>query len=83
MTTFEFIRGDDARIFLDKKNLYCGNEAPPLPKKNPGRTGKKLATVWSRQKITKEARAGRGLETIWEIAVYMCTQRNTSHGKQP
>jgi hypothetical protein len=30
---------------------------------------KRLANLWSRQRITKKAHAGRGLETIWEIPV--------------
>src|SRR5208283_3116159 len=30
---------------------------------------KRLATLWSRKKITKKAHAGRGPETIWEIPV--------------
>jgi hypothetical protein len=32
------------------------------------RTGKGLANLWSRQRITKKAHAGRGLETIWEMS---------------
>lgn len=30
-----------------------------------------LANLWNRKRITKKARAGRGLETIWEIPVQM------------
>gem|GEM_PF-1331736 len=37
---------------------------------------KDLANLWSRKKITKKAHAGRGLETIWEMSVYMVQGRN-------
>jgi hypothetical protein len=48
-------------------------------RRNISRAGKKpradwkkvLANLWSRQKITKKAHAGRGLETIWEMSVYI------------
>jgi hypothetical protein len=36
-----------------------------------GESKKGLANLWIRKKITKEAHAGRGLETIWEIPVNM------------
>jgi len=44
-----------------------GNEALLLPEKNRERTEKGLANLWSRRKITKQAHAGRGQETKWEI----------------
>jgi hypothetical protein len=43
-------------------------ETPPVPKKNQRRTEKGLANLWSREKITKKARAGRGQETKWEMS---------------
>jgi hypothetical protein len=30
---------------------------------------KRLATLWSRKKITKKAHAGRGHETKWEMSI--------------
>ena len=30
---------------------------------------KELANLWSRQRITKKAHAGRGQETMWEMSV--------------
>src|SRR5208282_5709160 len=44
----------------------------PLCQRKTGyRLEKDLANLWSRKKITKKAHAGRGLETIWEIPVYI------------
>jgi hypothetical protein len=37
--------------------------------KNRGRTGKRLANIWSGKKIFRSAHAGRGQETKWEIPV--------------
>ena len=48
----------------------AGDKSLPVPAKNRIWTGKKLASLWSRQKmtkITKKAHAGRGPETKWEI----------------
>jgi hypothetical protein len=49
------------------------SEALPLSEKKQGRigkrTGKGLANLWSRKKITKKAHAGHGPETQWEIPV--------------
>jgi hypothetical protein len=40
---------------------------PSVQVKNPERTGKWLANLWSGKKITKKAHAGRGQEPKWEI----------------
>jgi hypothetical protein len=43
------------------RNTSCARE------KTAGGLENRLATLWSRKKITKKAHAGRGQETIWEI----------------
>ena len=49
---------------------------PLCQRKTGDRLEKDLANLWSRKKITKKAHAGRGLETIWEMSVYMVQGRN-------
>ena len=61
-------------------------EALPLPEKNRERTGKRLANLWRRNKINKEAHADRGLEIKWEISVYKVQtifQKKLSTGSKP
>jgi 2,5-diketo-D-gluconate reductase A len=53
-------------------------ETPPVPEKNRGRTKKSFANLWSRQRITKKAHAGHGLETIWEMSTNMNKERNSN-----
>jgi hypothetical protein len=48
----------------DKKGIATR----PLPEKSGGPTGKRLANLWSRRKITKKAHAGRGPEIKGGIA---------------
>jgi hypothetical protein len=46
-----------------------GGETPPVPENHRRGWEKVPANVWSRQRITIKAHAGRGLETIWEIPI--------------
>lgn len=45
------------------------SKTPPVPEEERERSGKGLANLWSRKKITKRAYACRGQETQWEISI--------------
>src|ERR1035437_3561904 len=61
-------------VFASGRNRACEpKKAPKHPRcqrKIEGEPKKSFANLWSRQRITKKAHAGRGLETIWEINQY-------------
>jgi hypothetical protein len=42
-------------------------ETPPVLKGNRGELGKRLANLWRRHKVKKNAHAGRGQEIKWGI----------------
>jgi hypothetical protein len=79
-TTTEEVSSNGMKMCVERRNWRqiapCASEKPNLDRK------KRLASIWTRQritKITKKAHAGRGPENKWEIPGKNNTERLESH----
>jgi hypothetical protein len=64
METMEAVSSDGMEKRVERRNW---RQIAPCAREKPRDAKKVLANLWSRQRITKKAHAGRGPEVIWEI----------------